>query len=114
MERPRGVVARLKPDLDISWKPEYVYGVLSATREHFKFGTLSTYDAGAREIKRPRKRKLGDKEIQLGLKTVRDSLGLETALRRVNDYRRVHLGKKSARFRMMLPPSQDVRVCNHS
>ena len=68
-------------------------GAVDTTREHFTLGTLNTYDAGAIATKRPRKRKLEDKEIQLGLKTVRDSLGLETASRRVNDCRRAHLGK---------------------
>ena len=96
-----GVIARLKSDLDISWKAEYVYGVLSKTRAHFTLGTLNTYDAGAKETKRPRKRKLGDKEIQLGLKTVRDSLGLETALRRANDYRRAHLGKEGVSYEFL-------------
>jgi len=92
-----GVVQVIKRHLDIQWKRQHVKATLDKTREHFLLGTLHTFDAGkegtGNGAQLQRKKKLSDKEVQLALKTVRDSLGLGTALRRVNDFRR-RQGKK--------------------
>jgi hypothetical protein len=95
-----GIISLLKKDLGIAWKTVYVHSVLERTREHFVKGTLHKFDAGAVNggEKTTRKRKLGNVEMQLALKSCRDSLGLVAALRRVNDYRRIHLQKPGVSF----------------